>query len=80
VGSAIGGIQDQVDESCGILLQDPTDLVAFGDALKALLDDPAKAREMGEAARQRAIEHFISTRHLSQYVQLFTELVNGDLG
>jgi trehalose synthase len=79
VGSAVGGIQDQVDESCGILLQDPTDLVAFGDALKALLDDPAKAREMGEAARKRAIEHFISTRHLSQYVRLFTELVNGDL-
>lgn len=80
VGSAVGGIQDQVDESCGILLEDPTDLVAFGDALKALLDDPAKARDMGEAARTRAIEHFISTRHLSQYVQLFTELVNGELG
>ena len=80
VGSAVGGIQDQVDESCGILLEDPTDLVAFGEALKALLDDPGKAREMGEAARTRAIEHFISTRHLSQYVELFSELVNGQLG
>ena len=79
VGSAVGGIQDQVDETCGILLEDPTDLVAFGDALRTLLDDPEKAREMGENARRRAIEHFISTRHLSQYVQLFTELVNGGL-
>ena len=79
VGSVVGGIQDQIDETCGILLEDPTDLVAFGDALRTLLDDPEKAREMGENARRRAIEHFISTRHLSQYVQLFTELVNGGL-
>jgi trehalose synthase len=79
VGSALGGIQDQVDETCGILLKDPTDLVAFGDALRTILDDPAKAKELGENARKRAIDHFISTRHLSQYVQLFTELVNGGL-
>ena len=39
----------------------------------------ATAREMGENARRRAIDHFISTRHLTQYVQLFTELVNGGL-
>jgi trehalose synthase len=79
VGSALGGIQDQVDETCGILLKDPTDLVAFGDALRTILDDPAKAKELGENARKRAIDHFISTRHLSQYVRLFTELVNGGL-
>jgi trehalose synthase len=79
VGSALGGIQDQVDETCGILLKDPTDLVAFGDALRTILDDPVKAKELGENARKRAIDHFISTRHLSQYVQLFTELVNGGL-
>jgi trehalose synthase len=79
VGSAVGGIQDQVDESSGILLEDPRDLVAFGAALRKLLDDPAKAAEMGEHARKRAIDHFISTRHLSQYVELFAELVNGGL-
>ena len=79
VGSALGGIQDQVDETCGVLLEDPRDLAAFGSALRRLLEDPAMAREMGKNARQRAIDHFISTRHLSQYVQLFTELVNGGL-
>jgi trehalose synthase len=79
VGSCVGGIQEQVDETCGILLDDPTDLAAFGAALRTLLDDPAKAQEMGENARRRAIDHFISTRHLSQYVHLFTELVNGGL-
>jgi trehalose synthase len=79
VGSAVGGIQDQLDETSGVLLKDPTDLVAFGEALRKLLDDPELAGQMGENARRRAIEHFISTRHLAQYVQLFTELVNGGL-
>jgi trehalose synthase len=78
VGSCVGGIQDQVDDSCGILLEDPKDLAAFGAALRRLLDDPAMAHDMGQAARRRAIEHFISTRHLSQYVELMTQLVNGD--
>ena len=79
VGSAVGGIQDQLDDSSGILLKDPRDLVAFGDALRRLLDDPDLARQMGDDARTRAIEHFISTRHLTQYVELFTELVDGKL-
>jgi len=79
VGSAVGGIQDQVDDSCGILLDDPKDLTAFGSALRQLLDDPDLARSMGEAARKRAIDHFISTRHLTQYVDLLNQLVNGGL-
>ena len=79
VGSAIGGIQDQLDEASGVLLPDPTDLEAFGRAVQGLLDDPAAASAKGEAAHQRAIEHFISTRHLVQYVSLFTELTNGNL-
>ena len=33
VGSAVGGIQDQVADGTGILLPDPTDLPAFGHAL-----------------------------------------------
>jgi trehalose synthase len=79
VGSAVGGIQDQLDDSCGILLDDPKDLTAFGSALRRLLDDPDLARRMGDAARKRAIDHFISTRHLTQYVDLLNQLVNGGL-
>jgi trehalose synthase len=75
----VGGIQDQVDESRGFLLDDPTDLASFGAALRRLLDDPGLARRMGEAARKRAIDHFISTRHLTQYVDLLNQLVNGGL-
>jgi trehalose synthase len=76
IGSAVGGIQDQLtDGESGVLLADPEDLHAFGDALCGLLEQPARAQEMGEAARERAIEHFLGSRHLMQYVEVFADLV-----
>jgi trehalose synthase len=71
VASAVGGIQDQiVDGVSGVLIEDPTDLTAAAAAIDGLLADPEKARRMGEAARQRVLEHFLGTRHLTQYMDL----------
>ena len=47
VGSAVGGIQDQIADGTGILLPDPTDLPAFGRAVRTLLDDPELAGRIG---------------------------------
>jgi trehalose synthase len=71
VASAVGGIQDQiVDGVSGVLIEDPTDLAAAAGAIDGLLADPENARRMGEAARQRVLEHFLGTRHLTQYMDL----------
>jgi trehalose synthase len=71
VASAVGGIQDQiVDGVSGVLIEDPTDLTAAAAAIDGLLADPEDARRMGEAARQRVLEHFLGTRHLTQYMDL----------
>ena len=76
VGSGVGGIQDQLtDGETGILLRDPLDLPAFGAAVQDLLEHPGRASAMGSAARQRAVEHFLGSRHLMQYVGIFAELV-----
>jgi len=75
VASAVGGIQDQIEnEVHGLLVDDPTDLHAFGVALKRFLHDPDFARKAGERAHVRARDHFLFTRHLSQYLALFDEL------
>ena len=77
VASAVGGIQDQiVDGQHGLLLKDPTDLEALGRAMRHLLTDRAFALKLGRNARRRAITHFLSPRHLTQYMDLFTS-VNG---
>lgn len=76
VASRIGGIQDQIEhQKSGVLLDDPTDLAAYGEAVTHLLLEPEVAQEMGRAAHERVKENFLNDRHLRQYVELFTRLV-----
>src|SRR5829696_6267471 len=71
IGSAVGGIQDQMDGDTGVLLSDPTDLAALGKAVRALLDNPEVARRMGAAARAHVRDNFVGDTHLLRYAQLF---------
>jgi trehalose synthase len=75
VASRIGGIQDQIEDGdSGILLADPSDLDAFGTALRGLLADPEGAERMGTRARERVREGFLSARSLLQYLELIRTL------
>ena len=76
VASRAGGIQDQiVDGVTGILLADPTDLDSFAAACAGLLADPDRAAEIGVAAREWVISHFLGPRHLIHYMRLLAELL-----
>ena len=75
VASAVGGIQDQVTEDSGILLEDPADLAAFGTGVSGLLEDPDEAGRLGANARERVNELFVGDRHLLQYAELFEGLL-----
>ena len=76
VASAVGGIQDQiVDGESGLLLPDPHDLAAFGDAVSGLLEHPERAQRMGEEAFARARRHFLGPWHLGEYFELFQRLL-----
>jgi trehalose synthase len=75
VASRVGGIQDQILEGSGILLDDPADLAAYGDAVASLLEDPDGARRIGEAAHERVRAEFLGSRHLVQYLELFARLI-----
>ena len=52
VGSAVGGILDQIADGTGVLLPDPADLAAFGSAVRQLLDSPDDARRIGKAGKE----------------------------
>jgi trehalose synthase len=76
VASRIGGIQDQVlDGVTGILIDDPRDLRAYGEAVVGLLNDPVRARAMGAEAQRRVRDEFLGPRHLTQYLKLIAGLV-----
>jgi trehalose synthase len=76
VASRVGGIQDQIEDGVsGVLIDDPTDLEAVARALDGFIEDPARAAEVGSAARQRVIEQFLGTRSLTQYMDLLEGLL-----
>lgn len=71
VASAVGGIQDQIEnEVHGLLLQDPTDLESFTAALRRLLEDSDFAGQLGRNAGERVRENYLGMRHLVQYARL----------
>jgi len=76
VGSAVGGIIDQIAPGTGILLPDPRDLAAFGAAVRWLLTDPGQASEMGRAAQAHIREHYVGDLHLLRYERLFSALIS----
>ncbi|HSE69175.1 MAG TPA: glycosyltransferase [Nocardioidaceae bacterium] len=76
IASAVGGIQDQIEDGVhGLLLADPTDLGAYAKALSRVLTEQGLAESLGEAARDRVQERFLGDRHLIQYVDLFEALL-----
>jgi trehalose synthase len=76
VATRVGGIQDQVVHgSTGLLVDDPADLRAFGDAVGTLLGDPATAATMGKRGHERVCEEFLAPRQLLQFGRLLERLV-----
>jgi trehalose synthase len=76
VATRIGGIQDQIEHGdTGILLDDPKDLAAYGEAVRKLVDDPDGAEAMGERARERIREGFLGTRSLLDYLSLLERVL-----
>jgi len=74
VASAVGGIIEQVAPGTGVLLDDPSNLDGFGDALVALLDQPDEVARLGGNARRHVLESFVGDKHLMQYGALMERL------
>jgi len=76
IASRVGGIADQIAPGTGVLLDDPADLRAFGDAVAALLDRPGEMEQLGERARRHVLTEFVGDRHLLQYAALIEHLLS----
>ena len=77
VATAVGGIQDQVvdGETRRAAATTRRDLDAYGDAVRALLEDPERAKAMGEAAKKRVRDGFLGARSLLDYLALISRLL-----
>jgi trehalose synthase len=77
IASRVGGIADQIDDGrTGLLLDDPHDLGAFGEALSRLAHDPDFARGLGDAARKEAVDNRLGDVHLLRWAELLEALLS----
>jgi trehalose synthase len=71
VASAVGGIEDQIqDGTDGLLLRSPADRAEFGAAVRRVLADDALARRLGEAARQHVLDKCLVLQGLRHWAEL----------
>jgi starch synthase len=80
VASAVGGIPEVVTEGTGLLVPyDESDPEAFeaglADAVNRVAGDPALARRMGLAGRERAVNEFGWGAIAARTVQLYNSLL-----
>jgi len=75
VGSAVGGIVDQITGGTGILLPDPHDLATFGADVRWLLENRADAERMGAAGKAYTREHFVGDLHLNRFAETTDALI-----
>jgi trehalose synthase len=75
VASRVGGIQDQVaDRVSGLLVDDPTDLKAFGYDINFLLSDEMLAHRLGRAGVERVMDQYVPPFHLGKYLRLIEQV------
>jgi glycosyltransferase involved in cell wall biosynthesis len=78
IASDVGGNRAIIEQDVTGLLFDLRDPGALAVALARVLDDPARARELGERARARAVERYDLTRLVAEEIELLKRLARPD--
>lgn len=71
VVSRVGGVPEVVTNDVEGLLVPPSDPAALAAAIRALLDDPARRRRQGDAARTRALRDYAIGTMADRYERLY---------
>jgi glycosyltransferase involved in cell wall biosynthesis len=75
VGTNVGGIPELIVDGVTGFLIPPKDPDILAERILALLDDPAKARAMGQAGRRLIEQRFTSENMVEQLERLYQEIL-----
>lgn len=75
VASDVGGIPEIIEHGVSGLLVPPGEPQALAGAIQELIDDPERARRLGEAARRTAFERFSAEAMAAAYMELYERLL-----
>ena len=71
IASPVGANRDVVNGDCGLLAATPQE---WADALRLLRDQPVKRAEMGQAGRERVLQHYSLYRNLPVLASVIREV------
>jgi glycosyltransferase involved in cell wall biosynthesis len=77
VASDVGGVSEAVQHGATGLLVPAGDAVSLAQALRALVDDPERCREYGEAGRRRALAQFTEARMVADIDRIYARVLDG---
>ena len=80
VGTAIGGLREQIEDGVTGLLVAPRDADALVQALMTLLREPERRAKMGAAARIRVEQRYSLASMVDAYEDLYDRLVHDAVG
>ena len=73
IGSDVGGISDQLDEGCGVLVP-AGDSAALRQAIRLLVDQPDLMKQLEQAALRRARTTYGPEQHYERLMAVFDSL------
>lgn len=79
IGGRSGGVPEAIEEGRTGMLVDGTDVAELSDAIRALADDSALRRRLGEAGRARVIEQFTWDRAVTQVAAIHAQVVDAPM-
>ena len=78
IGSRIGGIPGLIDHGTTGFLFPADDALALREAVRRLVQHPAEAEAMGQAAKKRALQQSTPTAIARRHLEIYRELLNRD--
>ena len=76
VASGVGGLLEMIEDGVSGLLVQPKNVPALADAILKVSSDPALARSLGDAARNRYMQNFRMETAVANLCGIFRELLN----
>jgi L-malate glycosyltransferase len=77
VASRVGGLPDLIEHNRTGILVEPKDPKALAQAVIEVLQDPAKARDMGQMARLSVEKHYGAEQMVAKTVELYESVRHG---
>ncbi len=73
IASAVGGVAAMLAQGdCGLLLSDNHSAEELADKIEYCLDSPSVAKQLGQAARQRAVQEYSVAKMASAYLEVYS--------